>query len=147
MCLAQTRNRVRWLHASARGAVTVHRHWTRRIDTSHADCVTVQVAWHPHCDVEVGGNTMTKRDLERDDDHIDLESPLGIADEPIAKTPGDHLDDAGSPDDVHRRRRARALGEDGLDGNETPGSRDDHGGASSVDMGYGGEGTDVKRSR
>ncbi len=86
---------------------------------------------------------MATRDLDRDDDRLDLENPLGIADEPIARSESDHLDDS---EDVRRRRRARALGEDGMDGNSTP-SRDDHGGASSIDMGYGGEGTDVKPSR
>ena len=81
---------------------------------------------------------------DREDDRIDLESPLGLADEPIVQTEEDHLGDEQS-DDLHRRRRARALGEDGMDGNSSS-SRDDHGGASSVDMGYGGEGTDVKGS-
>ena len=81
------------------------------------------------------------KDLERDSDRIDLESPLGIADEPIVRTPSDHLDD---DEASARRRRARALGEDTAEGTR---SRDDHGGASSIDMGYGGEGTDVKSSR
>jgi hypothetical protein len=89
---------------------------------------------------------MKKRDLERDD-HIDLEHPLGIADEPMVKTPSDHLNDWGDADEIHRRRRARALGEDGMDAESSTSTRDDHGGASSVDMGYGGEGTDVKSSR
>ena len=88
---------------------------------------------------------MKHRDLDRDDDRIDLENPLGIADEPIVRSESDHLSDDES-EDTHRRRRMRALGEDGMDGNSSE-SRDDHGGASSVDMGYGGEGTDVKPSR
>jgi hypothetical protein len=87
---------------------------------------------------------MKHRDLDRDDDRIDLESPLGLADEPIARSESDHLSDS---EDVSRRRRARALGEDGLDRTTDTTSRDDHGGASSVDMGYGGEGTDLKPSK
>ena len=88
---------------------------------------------------------MEHRDHKSDPEHIDLENPLGIADEPIARTPSDHLDD----DDTEagqRRRRSRALGEDGLEA-PAPKSRDDHGGASSVDMGYGGEGTDLKTTK
>jgi len=88
---------------------------------------------------------MKNRDLDRDDDRIDLESPLGLADEPIARSESDHLGDENS-EEAHRRRRLRALGEDGMDGNATA-SRDDHGGASSMDMGYGGEGTDVKGTK
>jgi hypothetical protein len=82
-----------------------------------------------------------RKDLEHDSDRIDLESPLGLADEPIVRNPSDHLvDDETSA----RRRRTRALGEDTAEGTR---NRDDHGGASSIDMGYGGEGTDVKSSR
>jgi hypothetical protein len=89
---------------------------------------------------------MKKRDLEREDDRIDLGNPLGLADEPIAKSASDHLDDAETEETRHRRRM-RALGEDGLDSSVSKSDRDDHGGASSIDMGYGGEGTDVKSSR
>jgi hypothetical protein len=84
---------------------------------------------------------MQRRDS---DDHNDLETPLGIADEPIARTPSDHIENRG--DESSRRRRARALGEDGIDRHST-GLGDlnaDHDGASGIDMGYGGEGTDVK---
>jgi len=38
---------------------------------------------------------MAKRD--RDRDRVDLESPLGLADEPITKAPSDHLLDDGTP--------------------------------------------------
>jgi len=81
----------------------------------------------------------------KDDDRIDLENPLGIADEPIVRTPEDHLpqDDT---EEGRRRRRARALGEDETDPT-VPSSRTDHGGASSIDMGSGGAGTDLKSSR
>ena len=81
-----------------------------------------------------------------DADHTDLDSPLGIADEPIVKTPEDHLS-GGDP--ASRRRRTRALGEDGIDRRSTGlgDLNNDLDGAASVDMGYGGEGTDIKPSR
>ena len=82
----------------------------------------------------------------RDKDRLDLESPLGIADEPITKTPSDHLIDDHTPES--RRRRARALGEDGIERDHTGTDiNTDPDGAAGIDMGYGGEGTDVKRSR
>jgi hypothetical protein len=80
----------------------------------------------------------------RDRDRNDLESPLGLADEPIMKTPADHIENSG--DSTSRRRRARALGEDGIDRRST-GLGDmnvDPDGAAGIDMGYGGEGTDIK---
>jgi hypothetical protein len=86
--------------------------------------------------------------MKRDDlDRNDLESPLGLADEPIARSPSDHIENRG--DSTSRRRRARALGEDGIDRQST-GLGDmnvDPDGAAGIDMGYGGEGTDIKRSR
>jgi hypothetical protein len=83
----------------------------------------------------------------RDKDSLDLESPLGLADEPITKTEADHLPQGSDPSS--RRRRARALGEDGIERQST-GLGDtnvDPDGAAGIDMGYGGEGTDVKPSR
>lgn len=88
---------------------------------------------------------MTQRRHPRvgeDRDH--LESPLGLTDEAIIQTPGDHLEN--SPDPEHARRLTRALGEDGID-HHTTGLEDrnvDADGAAGIDMGYGGEGTDVK---
>lgn len=84
---------------------------------------------------------------KHDKDELDLERPLGIADEPIVKTGADHLEPSASPS--NRRRRARALGEDGIE-RRSSGIGDidpDANGASGIDMGYGGEGTDVKPSR
>ena len=87
---------------------------------------------------------MANRD--RDRDRIDLESPLGLADEPITKTPSDHMQDDSTPSS--RRRRARALGEDGIERKHTGTDLNvDPDGAAGIDMGYGGEGTDVKPSR
>jgi hypothetical protein len=82
----------------------------------------------------------------RKTDRLDLESPLGLTDEPIATTPADHLD--GSSDPQARRRRARALGEDGIEQDHTGTDLNvDPDGAAGIDMGYGGEGTDVSSRR
>jgi len=83
----------------------------------------------------------------RDNDRIDLESPLGLADQPINPSAQDHLESSSDPS--QRRRRARALGEDGIE-NPTDGLGDinvDPDGAAGIDMGYGGEGTDVTTRR
>jgi hypothetical protein len=80
-------------------------------------------------------------------DHNDLENPLGLADEPITQTSSDHIENRADP--LSRRRRARALGEDGIE-RQSDGLGDinvDPDGAAGIDMGYGGEGTDIKRSR
>ena len=79
---------------------------------------------------------------KRDQDTNDLESPLGLADEPIVRTAEDHLDSSSDPSS--RRRRARALGEDGIDRNSSGSSQDEHDGATSIDMGYGGDGTNIR---
>jgi hypothetical protein len=79
----------------------------------------------------------------RHDDDTDLADPLGIADEPIAQKPDDHLTPGTH---ASRKRRARALGEDGIDRRST-GLGDlntEHDGATGIDMGYGGSGTDIK---
>ena len=81
------------------------------------------------------------------DDQIDLGNPLGIADAPIVKSDADHVE--GSTDPLKRRKRARALGEDGIE-RERSGMGDvnvDPDGAAGIDMGYGGEGTDVTTRR
>ena len=88
---------------------------------------------------------MKHRDHKHDPERIDLENPLGIADEPITRSPADHLPEDNSEEGL-RRQRARALGEDGVEETKSS-SRTDHGGASSIDMGSGGQGTDLKSSR
>jgi hypothetical protein len=77
------------------------------------------------------------------DDRLNLEDPLGIADEPIVQKPEDHLPHG---DHASRKRRIRALGEDGID-HRSSGLGDlntEHDGATGIDMGYGGSGTDIK---
>ena len=87
---------------------------------------------------------MTQKD--RDADRIDLGNPLGLGDTP-ARGGADHMDS--STDPMQRRKRARALGEDGIE-SDTRGPSDvnvDPDGAAGIDMGYGGEGTDVNTRR
>src|SRR5688500_3251669 len=78
----------------------------------------------------------------------DLESPLGLADEPITRSPSDRLADDGTAES--RRRRTRALGEDGI-ARQSSGLGDvlgdAHDGATGIDMGSGGDGTNIKPSR
>ena len=94
---------------------------------------------------------MNQRDRDRkvrDEPDSDLEHPLGIAGEPIETNAADHIPEGNDEASV-RRRRARA-GLDGDDDRPKPGMGDinvDPDGAAGIDMGYGGEGTDVKPSR
>jgi hypothetical protein len=77
------------------------------------------------------------------DDRIDLEDPLGIAREPVTK---DDRIRASSDADSVRRRRRRALGEDVEESQMGLGDLDDDpSGATGIDMGGGGKGTDIKR--
>jgi len=77
---------------------------------------------------------------------LSLDDPLGIADMPVPRDPDD-IHATNDPDEVAMRRE-RALGE--RDG-ETRGIgndiNEDGFGTTSVDMGYGGEGNAVKKSR
>jgi hypothetical protein len=87
---------------------------------------------------------MTKKD--HDAEPFDLEDPLGLADVPIVTTPADHVENSADPS--LRRRRARALGEDGIEHDHTGTDLNvDPDGAAGIDMGYGGEGTDVTTRR
>ena len=83
----------------------------------------------------------------RDDDRIDLENPLGISGEPVTK---DDRIRASNDEESVRKRRARAGIGYHTDDRHTDGLGDlnvDPDGAAGIDMGYGGEGTDVKPSR
>ena len=75
----------------------------------------------------------------------DLEHPLDIADEPIERGGRIH---ATNDEESIRKRRKRALGDEGDELTDGLGDLNvDPDGAAGIDMGYGGEGTDVKRSR
>lgn len=96
-------------------------------------------------------NRERDREVSRDEDKIDLESPLGLSGEQVPKAPGDDRIRASNDQEDVRRRRARAgLGYQVGDERLTDGLGDlntDPDGAAGTDMGYGGEGTDVKPSR
>jgi hypothetical protein len=85
---------------------------------------------------------------KRDDDRMDLDSPLGLSGEPVTK---DDRIRASNDEESIRRRRARAgIGYTTGDERLSDGMGDvnvDPDGAAGTDMGYGGEGTDIKRSR
>jgi hypothetical protein len=90
---------------------------------------------------------MTERNRQPGGD-TNLDDPLGIARTPVES---DARGIRQEPDDeaTIRRRRARA-GLDGHDDTPRPGMGDmnvDPDGAAGIDMGYGGEGTDVKPSK
>lgn len=79
-------------------------------------------------------------------DKLPLDDPLGIADAPVPKAPDD-IHATNDPDEV-AARRARALGEKDGEIRTTPGDVNEDGfGATSIDMGYGGEGNAVKKNR
>jgi hypothetical protein len=87
---------------------------------------------------------MDQRDRKTGD--VNLEDPLGIAQTPVPSEARDHLPEPTDDEAAVRRRRARA-GLDGHDDRPRPGMGDvnvDSDGAAGIDMGYGGEGTDVK---
>lgn len=76
---------------------------------------------------------------------LPLDDPLGIADAPVPQDEND-FHATNDPDEA-ARRRARALGK--ADGEVKTGLGDlneDGFGATSIDMGYGGEGNAVKRN-
>lgn len=82
------------------------------------------------------------------DEDVNLESPLGIARTDVPKDP--EIRASGDEKSVRRRRRRagvsheveerRSTGIDDLD-------QQDPFGATGIDMGSGGQGTDIKRSR
>jgi hypothetical protein len=87
---------------------------------------------------------MATDDRTRRNDELDLEDPLGIAREPVA--PDDRIHADTDPASV-RRRRERALGPRSTERRTIVGESDDPQGATGIDMGGGGDGTDIKPSR
>ena len=83
------------------------------------------------------------RDLGTDDDRMTLDDPLGIAHEPVS--PDGNIR-ASMDEDSVRRRRKRALGED-VEVRTGLGELDADPGVTGIDMGSGGNGTDIKPSR
>ena len=87
---------------------------------------------------------MDNRDRTDDKDQT-LDDPLGIADAPVPRDAND-IHASNDPDEV-AQRRARALGKRDGEVRRTPGDVNEDGhGATSIDMGYGGEGNAVKKT-
>jgi hypothetical protein len=83
---------------------------------------------------------------DKDKNKTSLDDPLGIADAPVPQD-ADHIHATNDPDEV-AQRRARALGESDGEVRRVPGDVNEDGfGATSIDMGYGGEGNAVKKTR
>jgi hypothetical protein len=88
---------------------------------------------------------MDNRDRDYgDEDHLDLDDPLGIAREPV---PRDDRIRASMDEDSVRRRRKRALGSRTDESRTIVGESDDPEGATGIDMGGGGDGHGIKQSR
>jgi hypothetical protein len=88
---------------------------------------------------------MVTRDRDfGDEDKLNLEDPLGIAQQPVPRD--EHIRASNDEASVRRRRRRAGLGPD-ADDRTTDGLGDLKGdplGAKSIDMGSGGDGTDIK---
>ena len=85
---------------------------------------------------------------DRKDEKTTLDSPLGIAGTPVTPDAPEHLRAEDDEASIRRRRARAGLGPD-LDPTHASGMGDlntDADGASGTDMGYGGEGTNVKES-
>jgi len=83
-------------------------------------------------------------DRDRKDDAIDLGNPLGLGGTPV--TPDSNIRAEDDEASVRRRRARAGIGPD-LDPTHASGMGDlntDADGAAGIDMGYGGEGTNVK---
>jgi hypothetical protein len=91
-------------------------------------------------------NPMDKDERGQGAEDLDLENPLGIAREPVPK---DERIRASSDEASVRRRRKRAgLGPELEERSTGLGDLDtDPFGATGIDMGSGGQGTDIKPSR
>jgi hypothetical protein len=78
----------------------------------------------------------------------DLDSPLGIAGHPVPQDESDRIRATDDEASVRRRRARAGLGPD-ADDRSTNGLGDlntDADGAAGIDMGYGGEGTNIKET-
>ena len=85
-----------------------------------------------------------------EEDRQDLANPLGISGEPVPQNESDRIRASHDEASVRRRRKRAGLGPDGDDRTTDgrPGDLNiDPDGAAGLDMGYGGEGTDIQPSR
>jgi hypothetical protein len=84
--------------------------------------------------------------LMDEEDRQDLANPLGISGQPVPQDESDRIRASNDEASVRRRRERAGLGPDG-DDRTTDGLGDlnnDPDGAAGIDMGYGGEGTDIQ---
>lgn len=80
-------------------------------------------------------------DLDRED-RMDLDDPLGIAREPV--TPDGRIRASSDEQSVRRRRKRAGVGPELEERSTGLGDLDmDPHGATGIDMGYGGEGTNI----
>jgi hypothetical protein len=80
-----------------------------------------------------------------DEESPDLADPLGIAREPVTKD--DRIRASNDEESVRRRRKRAGLGPELEERSTGLGDLDtDPSGATGIDMGYGGQGTDIKSS-
>ena len=80
-----------------------------------------------------------------DEDRQDLANPLGISGEPVPQDESDRIRASNDEESVRRRRKRAGIGPFG-DDRTTDGLGDlnvDPDGAAGIDMGAGGEGTDI----
>jgi hypothetical protein len=81
--------------------------------------------------------------MDNRDDRIDLEDPLGIAHSPVPKD--DRIRASGDEESVRRRRKRAGIGPEMEERSTGLGDLDtDPSGATSIDMGSGGQGNAVK---
>lgn len=80
---------------------------------------------------------------DRKDERTDLESPLGLSGTPVTPDAPEHLRASDDADEEARRRRRRALGADESHASGMGDLNLDHKGATSIDMGAGGDGNQV----
>ena len=84
-----------------------------------------------------------------DEDRQDLANPLGISGEPVPQDESDRIRASNDEESVRRRRHRAGIGPFG-DDRTTDGLGDlniDPDGATGIDMGAGGEGTDIEPGR
>jgi hypothetical protein len=86
---------------------------------------------------------MNSRDRDaRHEDRIELDDPLGIAREPVSTD--DRIRASSDEQSVRRRRRRAGIGPEFEERSTGLGDLDmDPHGATGIDMGYGGEGTQI----
>jgi hypothetical protein len=90
---------------------------------------------------------MDQQRRDKPEHEFNVDDPLGIAREPVPQEPSEQMLEANDEAAIRRRRARAGLDGHAYDEHGRPGMGDvnvDADGAAGTDMGYGGEGTDVK---